>query len=186
MTHGLISTNESLARMYTAHFDRIRNAGLLQDRVLGAWARKVEGIGQPLILGHESLAHALLRQDVRLPSVLYAPNAVLKSTEQGRIGLDGIIVRTDLAKEQAMATGGYDDSQVLVADVVDPSVADNRFDDYRRRKARLDVASDDPSRLERLRSDYGGIFTVGIVTSGSGHFPGAGYGVAGDSLSDKG
>src|SRR3989338_4181254 len=185
--HEFVSTNRLGTFLYNAFFAAARGAAS-QDHQFAQWAQVVSAQGNPVILCHEYLAEALVSADSKQPKILLTLNLELKPGERNIKDLDGIIVRSERAKEDLLMRG-YLDEQIHVGTLVDSDISANRIYDFKRRAARLslcqymrdskdlrrlfsDIApSNVSSDVAYLREDYRGRFTVALITSASGHNP---------------
>jgi hypothetical protein len=170
--HSMISTYPVLADLYSTGlvFNLSRR---FQGASLREWAWKVAETGNPVVLCHESLVHALNEVGSTQPKFLATLNYTLKPGERTADGLDGIIVRSNAVKRQ-LINEGYAPPRIHVASIVDPDILQGLEEDHKRRTDRLAYCSglkreDDLKGL--IDVQYAGRLTVGVMTSGSGHTP---------------
>ena len=177
LAHSVISTNELATKLYNipGFFRFVRSMPLGSD--LKKWTESVSRECNPVILCHESLVHALSSVGSPQPKFLYTLNVILKPGEQNLSGLDGIIVRSQQAKQNLLGRG-HSDEKIHVATLVDPDIVNNRDYDFQRRSARLELCQQmkQMQDLRLLQDDsvleerHRGRFTVALITSGSGHY----------------
>ena len=188
--HHLISTNELVTSAYNipAFFNLVRS--IPDAKMLRGWAEAVKQDNSPVILCHESLAHALSIVGSTQPRFLCTLNQKLKPGELKVEGLDGIIVRSEGAKQELLKNG-FPDDKIYIGTLVDPDIVYNLHSDVLRRVARLNLCefmekSQDmawltgafippyleiPADVSQLNPQHQGRFTVALITSGSGHYP---------------
>ena len=175
--HQLISTHEMATWLYNQplFFELARR--IPNSHGFTKWAESFAEINDPVILCHESLAHALSRIESKQTRFLYTLNIVLKPGERDVRGLDGIIVRSEHSRAELIKSR-FPDEKIHVGTVVDPDIVSNRDEDFQRRAARLELVQNiaKMSDLKWLTSDslgkdYKGMFTIALITSGAGHYP---------------
>jgi hypothetical protein len=184
--HSLISTYEAVTAAYNTPFI-FRAARKLQGSNLDRWAAIETAMRNPVVLCHESLAKALRWHGSSQPKILVTLNPELKPGESDIPGLDGIIVRSEKAKE-GLLRKGYSPDEIYVGSIVDPDIVTNREEDATRRTERLNlcmnmsnsshlrwlnhrIPEDAHFSARWLRPEYRGRFTVALITSGSGNYP---------------